>query len=208
MPQLFESIDTEKQQRVINAALDEFASKGYKQATTDNIVIKAGISKGSLFKYFKSKEALLLYLCDYAYEIIFTEYFADDMIETNDFFEMFGNSMRRKFEILFKYPSIYAFFVALYTDGTEAANEWLRKKSEYAKARNIDALGEYDRTKFKEDLDIDMAVSIVRRTFDCLTNELVDKLKTGDGSVNVSDVRMECDSHLTFFKKIFYREEL
>jgi len=205
LPQLFESIDVEKRQRIINAALDEFASKGYRQATTDNIVTKAEISKGALFKYFGSKEALVLYLCDYVYEILYSAYFDDDQRDSNDFFELYSHSIKKKFEILFQYPSIYDFFKSLYSEGTDATREWLQKKRKYAKELQADVSEEYDRSKFKDDLDINKAVSVVRHTFDCLANELIDKLRTNADSVDIATVRQECDSYLAFFKQLFYK---
>ena len=47
----------------------EFATHGYENSSTNRIVKECGISKGSLFKYFKSKEELYFYLI----EIIFSE---------------------------------------------------------------------------------------------------------------------------------------
>lgn len=55
----FMTMEAEKRERVINAALKEF-SKGYMAANTDVIVKEAGISKGMLFHYFGSKRGLFL----------------------------------------------------------------------------------------------------------------------------------------------------
>lgn len=52
-------IDEHKRQRVIRASIEEFA-KGYEVASTNEIVRKAGISKGLLFHYFGSKENLYM----------------------------------------------------------------------------------------------------------------------------------------------------
>jgi TetR/AcrR family transcriptional regulator len=52
-------IDEQKRQRVIRASLEEFA-KGYEVASTNEIVRKAGISKGLLFHYFGNKKSLYM----------------------------------------------------------------------------------------------------------------------------------------------------
>ncbi len=52
-------IDEQKRQRVIRASIEEFA-KGYEAASTNEIVRKAGISKGLLFHYFGSKKNLYM----------------------------------------------------------------------------------------------------------------------------------------------------
>jgi AcrR family transcriptional regulator len=56
--QLFQSLNHEKQEKVFQAAVDEFASKGYRSASMNSLVKAAGISKGSLFQYFKTKQDL------------------------------------------------------------------------------------------------------------------------------------------------------
>ena len=47
----FFDLKKEKQDRMINAALKVFALRGYRHASTDDIVKEAGISKGLLFHY-------------------------------------------------------------------------------------------------------------------------------------------------------------
>jgi len=59
----FLQLSATKQQKIIQASLAEFAEHGYDLASTNRIVQQAGISKGVLFKYFRDKEALFLYVC-------------------------------------------------------------------------------------------------------------------------------------------------
>ena len=47
-----------KRQEVMNAALSLFLEKGFKSVTAREITEKAGISKGSLYDYFKNKDDL------------------------------------------------------------------------------------------------------------------------------------------------------
>lgn len=47
-------------QRIIEAAVELFKSRGYNQITMDDIAEKAEISRKTLFNYFPSKESLLL----------------------------------------------------------------------------------------------------------------------------------------------------
>lgn len=66
METLFDRIPEEKRRAVIRAAMEEFAARGYEAASTNAIVRRIGISKGSLFTYFASKEALLDAVADVA----------------------------------------------------------------------------------------------------------------------------------------------
>lgn len=55
---LWQSLETRKQDAVFQAAVDEFAERGYGGASMNALVLRAGISKGSLFTYFRSKAGL------------------------------------------------------------------------------------------------------------------------------------------------------
>ncbi|MCI8583127.1 MAG: TetR/AcrR family transcriptional regulator [Dorea sp.] len=61
---IFFGLNTEKQQNIFSAGLSEFAEYGYENSSTNRIVKKAGISKGSLFKYFPTKEDFYFYVLD------------------------------------------------------------------------------------------------------------------------------------------------
>ncbi|MEM5769547.1 MAG: TetR/AcrR family transcriptional regulator, partial [Bacillota bacterium] len=59
----------------MNAALREFASKGFDDASTNVIAKESGISKPLMFHYVKNKKDLFLFLFDYCLEILDREYF-------------------------------------------------------------------------------------------------------------------------------------
>lgn len=52
----------EQRKKVLDGALECFSSKGYVAATIDDIVKQSGISKGSIYKLFKSKEDIYIQL--------------------------------------------------------------------------------------------------------------------------------------------------
>lgn len=51
---------TEKQLRIVQAAIDIFAEKGYAAASTSEIAQKAGVAEGTIFRHYKTKKELLL----------------------------------------------------------------------------------------------------------------------------------------------------
>jgi AcrR family transcriptional regulator len=61
----YDRISQEKKDRIISVAVDEFATKGFSNANTNVIAEKAGISVGSLFKYFENKENFFLTVINY-----------------------------------------------------------------------------------------------------------------------------------------------
>lgn len=44
--------------KIMQAALDEFSERGYHAATIDSITERAGVAKGTFYKYFQTKEGL------------------------------------------------------------------------------------------------------------------------------------------------------
>lgn len=50
----------ERPKELLEAALDVFVEKGYALAKTDEVAARAGVSKGTLYLYYPSKDALLL----------------------------------------------------------------------------------------------------------------------------------------------------
>jgi AcrR family transcriptional regulator len=53
---------SEKQQRVLDAAMEIFAEKGYAGTSTADIAKKAGVAEGTVFKQYKTKKDLLIAL--------------------------------------------------------------------------------------------------------------------------------------------------
>jgi len=55
----FEQIRKGSKQKILNAALEIFAKNGYHNSSVSSIAEKAGIAKGLMYNYFKSKEEVL-----------------------------------------------------------------------------------------------------------------------------------------------------
>lgn len=51
-----------KEQSILQAALEIFAAKGFERATMDEIAVRAGVAKGTLFYRYQSKEELFISL--------------------------------------------------------------------------------------------------------------------------------------------------
>ncbi len=59
---LFKRISEEKRQRILSVAVEEIAQNGYANANVNTIAKNAGISIGSLYKYFGTKDDLFMYI--------------------------------------------------------------------------------------------------------------------------------------------------
>lgn len=56
--------------KVILACVKLFSSQGYNATTTAQISEEAGVSQGTIFKYFKTKEDILLAICESMVELV------------------------------------------------------------------------------------------------------------------------------------------
>lgn len=207
MNKTFENLNKEKKQRIINSAIEEFANKGYKNATIDNIVSKAGISKGSIFQYFKNKESLYIYTCDYQINIIKEEVFNQKEINETDFFELYRHVAHIKFEILKKSPYVFKFFKTVYSDDSEVSKKWLNNIFQNRDQLLLNFIGDYDKTKFRDDIDIDMAVKAIELTFDGLSMKWMEKLSYENYEEDLKSLFDEVEAYMSFYKKLYYKGE-
>ena len=134
MNQKFFDLKSEKQDRIINAALMIFALNGYKHASTDDIVKEAGISKGLLFHYFGSKSGLYSFLVDYSVKYLMYEY-SRVIGEEGEYFAYHEKLMKAKTGVLQNYPYMVEFVqgAATWTDA-DCSDEAKTVISSYIKA--------------------------------------------------------------------------
>ena len=58
------NVSEERKVQILNAAEEVFAKKGFEDARMDDIADTTGLSKGTLYLYFKSKEDLIIAILD------------------------------------------------------------------------------------------------------------------------------------------------
>lgn len=68
-PEQFEEIRDSRRLQIMEAALKLFATEGYGHSSISMLAKQAGISKGLMYNYFESKEALLAALLDHGMNV-------------------------------------------------------------------------------------------------------------------------------------------
>lgn len=68
----FAKLAPAQQQRILQAAVDEFAEHGFHDASLNQVIEAAGISKGSLYYYFDGKDDLYVYAVQTELQALFT----------------------------------------------------------------------------------------------------------------------------------------
>lgn len=61
----FKNLDENKKQRLIKAAIEEFSRVSFSEASINNIINNAKISRGSFYMYFENKDNLFKYILNF-----------------------------------------------------------------------------------------------------------------------------------------------
>lgn len=203
----FLNIDTEKQERIMNAAIKEFAQKGYDHASTNKMVQEAGISKGLLFHYFGNKKQLYLFLFDHFYGIIAVAFYKRMDLTETDFFVRIRQGVILKIELQNKYPDIFRFFEkAALEDSTEVKAELEKKIMEHNNS-NIGKIYEgFDVSKFRDDMDIQKVLKIITSTFEKISEEELLKAKLSPTHpTDYKKVQLIAEEYFEILIKAFYK---
>ncbi len=67
-------VSDERKAQILNSAEEVFTKKGFSDARMDDIAQQTGLSKGTLYLYFKSKEELIIAILDRVFGDIFKQF--------------------------------------------------------------------------------------------------------------------------------------
>ena len=208
MDDIIKNIDPEKRDRIINAAIEEFASFPYEKASTNNIVKNAGISKGLLFHYFSSKKELYEVLIRFVIHTLRDAIVEKINWEETDLFERLKQGTIVKLEVSRVYPHMFDFMKNIVThkkaDNIESVFEMCKSydlnleqlyKDFYT--RNVDYF------KFRDPSTIAETVNIVRWSLEKYTEE--ELLTLGeDNRLDYSRAATDLSHYVDILKDAFY----
>lgn len=112
----FFDLKKEKQDRMINAALKVFALRGYRHASTDDIVREASISKGLLFHYFENKLGVYEFIYEYSVRYTMLELSTVVKESTTDMFELMKQVEQARMNTMKGYPYMQMFINRVETE--------------------------------------------------------------------------------------------
>lgn len=117
----FFDLKKEKQDRMINAALKVFALRGYRHASTDDIVKEAGISKGLLFHYFENKLGVYEFIYEYSVRYMMLELSTMVKESTTDMFELMKQVELARMNAMKGYPYMQMYLNRVETEDVSEA---------------------------------------------------------------------------------------
>lgn len=108
-------LNSEKKERILNAAFREFGRFGYKKTPVEQIAQSAGIAKGMIFHYFKSKLGLFEYLIEYAYNYSMDSFGdIESIVKNHDYITQYQYITKAKLNSYIKNPFIFEFLTMLF----------------------------------------------------------------------------------------------
>lgn len=204
----FEKLEPGKQQKILEAALNEFAENGFEKASTNQIVKEAGIGKGMLFYYFKNKKEMFDYLVEYSLTIIVEQYF--NLVDTSeaDFFDRLKKISEIKLKAQAENAHVFNFIGTVMLAADVELPVRLQKK--YAEMQETGYAMLYsgiDKSKFRDDVDVEKVFRLVQWSIDGYQNDLKHRLKGVKlASIDFSPYWNEYYEYLDILKKSFYKE--
>jgi len=204
--EILKNMEEEKRNRIINSALEEFAKNSFEKASTNQIVKKAGISKGLLFHYFKSKQELFEKLEKYVIRLI-CDTIREEMDWTgSDLVERFKEISLIKIKLMNQYPYIYDFSIELLKKGSieELKGRYEEDFSDLMVKVYQDNI---DYSLFKEGIDLQKVVRIIQWTLEKIGEESIEKLKQTGERIDLEKLQKDVEDYLDILKRAFYKEK-
>lgn len=205
MEEILKKLDTEKRDRIINSALDEFGRNSYDKASTNNIVKNAGISKGLLFHYFKSKKELYDYLEKFVIQKMMDVILEEIDWNEADIFNRIKQIAIIKMGVIAKYPGIETFGKVIYERKSmielkEMVEKMVPDIYHQVYTKNIDM------NKFRDDMDFSKVIQIIQWTFEKYVDEQIEiERKTGN-KIDFLEIAAGMDSYMDVLRKAFCKE--
>lgn len=161
--------------------MEEFAHHGYQKASTNRMVKKAGISKGTLFNYFKSKQQLFNYVIDYCIEFIETHFIDHLDINEPDFIKRYSKAAEKKLRLYTINPHVFNFIGTIFIKETLNIPSNLRSRLEEIQNTGMAKLYQnIDTDLFRDVTDPDTIIKLIQWSIDGFQDELIADLKQRD----------------------------
>lgn len=201
-------LDLEPQRRdsILNAALKEFALKGFDNASTNVIAKEAGISKALMFHYVSNKQELFLFVHDYFTELLDKEYIAKIDFSEKDIFTKLRQSYLLQITLMRQYPWIFEFDKISVATKSEKLNKELKqrpyKKQSSCGQQIFDII---DISKFRAGLDIEKCKQFILWSNVGFTNQILEDIRnSGASNWDYEHIVTTLDEYFDELRKVFY----
>lgn len=204
MNEKFKELPEEKQMAIINSAMEVFSKNDYRHASTDLIAAKAGISKGLLFYYFHNKQALYLYVYNYAFQAVREQITDPAFFQITDFFELLKYGSDKKMALLDKNPFMLDFAMRSFYSEKETVSEELKSVNcNYIKEAFLTYFSHIDFGRFKDEADPYQIYQMLI----WMADGYLHQLRMQEKPLELPALESEFLKWCNYFKSVSYKEE-
>lgn len=201
-------LDLEPQRRdaILNAALKEFALRGFDNASTNVIAKEAGISKALMFHYVNNKQELFLFVYDYFTKLLDKEYFTKMNFLEKDIFNRLRQSYLLQINLIKQYPWIFEFSKLSIMTKSDEVNKALENRSNKKQSScDYQIFDMIDVSKFRAGLDIEKCKQFILWANVGFTDEMLNDIRNSDASnLNYESIITTLDEYFDELRKVFY----
>jgi len=199
----------EKRDRIIVAAIKEFAAKGYEKASTNAITAEAGIAKGLLFHHFGSKKQLFLGLVQHALGLALEHYqnlprlspdFADRLVELG----------LEKLTFYRRHPELSQMVTGAFLDPPRELVSEIRVLEQKLRAQNSALIMKgLDMSGLRDDVDKQRAMELIAIALESLGNKYKAKYRENPGRImdDYDQIFAEMKEYLELLKYGTYKKK-
>ena len=198
----FFDLKKEKQDKMINGAMQVFALKGYKLASTDDMVKVAGVSKGLWFHYFVNKAGLYTFISDYCVKYLNMELAVNLSVTRTDYFDILYTVEETKAMVAKIYPFVAMMIQSMEDEKDEEILEVAKTRLEPYTEKVNEALENFSNERLAKGVTREMLDMTVGYTIKGL-REKAYSFGEFDSEKYLSDIR----DYFEMMKNIVYSNE-
>jgi TetR/AcrR family transcriptional regulator len=210
MSERFDALPEEKRQKILTACLDEFAEHGYVNASTNQIVKAAGISKGLLFHYFENKKKLFLYVLDYTINTLVQKISKYSGSLKGDFFETMWQYSLIKTQIAIEEPAMYRILYDVYVNlPAELKDETMQLYGQMLSGQRKAYIMKIDSSKLREGVTPEIVANLITDFLDGYYKRNIDSYKAYTPEQfleNLEDIKIDMMKYMDIIKRAVYKD--
>ena len=195
----FFDLKKEKQDKMINGAMQVFALKGYKLASTDDMVKVAGVSKGLWFHYFVNKAGLYTFIADYCVKYLNMELAVNLSADKDDYFDILYIVEETKASVAKIYPFVPLMIQAMEDEKDEEILEVTKSRIAPYTEKVNEALERFSNENLREEVSREMLDMTVGYTLKGIREKAY-----SDGEFDSDKYLLAIREYFEMMKKIVY----
>lgn len=200
------NLPPEKQERIVDAAINAFADYGYQMTSIKMIADEAQIAKGSMYQYFESKKELFMYIFDLVVQkkIEFVSRFKQDL-EEYTFFSLLEHLFMGAYEYARANPRLYKLYNNIINSKSQEIKTDIQRKIRVTGQRYYKALVKdgVARQELRSDVNLELVAFVVFRFLQDFGEYVIERIE----QINEEAIRQEINQLISIMKEGLEKRE-